>query len=76
MNENKKETSVTSNAIDSFLTDFKSNIESTFGSDSGNFNQIIMPEPIVAEDDTQDSQNISEPNNTTVERRVRFNPYK
>ncbi|MDD6395561.1 MAG: hypothetical protein ACI4IJ_11450 [Acutalibacteraceae bacterium] len=76
MKENKNQVSSASDVLDSLLAGFKSDIESTLGSDTGNFNQMIMPEPIVAKDDTHETQNVPESNNTETELRVKFNPYK
>ncbi len=75
MNDNKKDSPISSSGIDSLLSNFKSNIETHLGKESGEFNSIIMPEPIVAEDSTIDSTNSSAPQ-APVARKVRFNPHE
>lgn len=71
MKENKNQVSAASDVLDSLLAGFKSDIESTLGGVIGNFNQMIMPEPIVTEDDTHESKNVPESNSTETELRLK-----
>ncbi len=74
MNDNKNETPISTQEIDNLLENFKSSIENNLGSNSGEFNRLMMPAPIVTEDvDIVSEISVTNP---TTERRVKFNPYE